>query len=220
MASQMLITPSVPTLLPTDSGSRALDLMEENNLEHIPVVADEKYLALVQEGDILNWDTPDEELRKSDFLRYSPAINANRHPYDAIKIANDQNLSIVPVVDNENHYLGAITRETIIKYLAENTGMDNPGGIVVLEINMKDYSLYEVARICESEEVVILSTQLYTNKSTGKVELTIKTNRASVDSLANTLERFGYVVKEVYGQHANKDDMMDRYNLLMAYINM
>lgn len=220
MASQKLITPDIPTLLPTDSGNKALNLMEENNIGHIPVVADEKYLALVQEDDILNWDTPDAEIRKSDLLRYSPAINANRHPYDAIKIANEQNLSVVPVVDNDNHYLGAITRDGIIRYLAENTGMDNPGGIIVLEINMHDYSLYEVARICESEEVLIISSQLFTNPATGNMELTLKTNRANVDGLANTFERYGYKVKEVYGQHANKDDMMDRYNLLMTYINM
>lgn len=220
MASQKLISPNVPTLLPTDSGNRALDLMEENNLEHIPVVADDMYLALVQEEDILNWDRPDEELIKSDLLRYSPAVNATRHPYEAIKIANEQNLSVVPVVDNENHYLGSITREAIIRYLAENTGLDTPGGIVVLEINPRDYSLYEIARICESEEAIIISTQLFTNKATGKMELTIKTNRTNVDNLASTLERFGYVVKESYGEHADKDDMMDRYNLLMAYINM
>ena len=220
MASQELIAASIPTLLPTDSGSRALLLMEQNNIEHIPVVADDLYLALVQENDLLEWDNAEDELSKSDLLRYSPAINVNAHPYEAIKVSNDQNLSIVPVVDNENHYLGAITRDKIIAYLAEYTGLEVPGGILVLEISPLDYSLYEIARICESEEVVILNTQLYNNAATEKMELTIKTNRTNVDGLAETLERFGYTVKKVYGKHANKDNMMDRYNLLMTYINM
>ncbi len=220
MASQNLISPAVPTLLPEDTGNRALALMEENNLEHIPVVADDKYMALVQEGEVLDWDTPDEPLAKSDFLRYSPAVRAALHPYEAIKVANDQNLSIVPVVDNENNYLGSITRETIIKYIAEHTGLEGPGGIVVLEIAPKDYSLYEVARICESEEVVILSSQIHANNATGKMELTIKTNRNNISTLVSAFERYGYAVKEFYGDRSNKDDMMERYNLLMTYINM
>lgn len=220
MSSQKLISALVPTLLPEDTGDKALALMEENNLTQIPVVADDKYMALVKEDDVLDWDTPDEPIGKSNFMRYSPAINATRHPFDAIKLANSQNISVLPVVDDENNYLGAITHETIIKYLAEDTGLEAPGGILVLEIAPKDYSLYEVARICESEEVVIIRSQIRSNKDTGKLELTIKTNRNDVDSLASAMERYGYVVMKVYGEHSNKDDMMDRYNLLMSYINM
>lgn len=220
MSSQTLISSSVPTLLPDETGDRALALMEENNISQIPVVAEDKYLALVKEDEVLDWETPEQPLSKSNFLRYSPAINVASHPYDVIKLSNSQSLSVIPVIDGENNYLGAITHETIIKYIAEDTGLEATGGILVLEIAPKDYSLYEVARICESEEVVIIRSHMRSNIDTGKLELTIKTNRNDVDAVASAMERHGYVVKEVFGAHSNKDDMMERYNLLMAYINM
>lgn len=219
MVIEQLISPVVPTLVPTDTGNTALHLMEENNLTQLAVVKDEQYVGLVQENDVLDWSNPDTSLDKAE-LRYKPAVFASGHPYDALRIANSQNLSIVPVIDNENRYLGAITRNDLLKYITENSGLDAPGGIIVLEIAPNNYSLYEIARICESEEVMIISSQVHTNTDTGKLEVTLKTNRTSLGGLAASLERHKYVVKEVYGEQEGKDDMMERYNLLMNYINM
>lgn len=220
MSVQKIISYDVPTILPGDSGDTALRLMEENSLEHIPVVAEQQYLALVKQSDLLDWETPEKAVSESDFLRFSPAVPAEGHAYDALRLAYNQQLSVVPVVDAQNKYIGAATRETMLHYFAENSSVDTPGGVLVLEINPLDYSLYEVARISESEDVSILATQLFTNRATNKLELTIKTNRSNLELLAATYERFGYTVKEMYGERSNKDDMMDRYNLLMAYINM
>ena len=210
MLIEQLISPIVPTLLLTDTGSKALFLMEESNLTQIPLLAEEKYMALVQENDLLDWDTPESPLSKATFLTYRPAVFASGHPYEAMRVAHQQNLSIVPVVDNENKYLGAITRDDLLRYITENSGVDNPGGIIIIEI----------ARICESEEVIVISTQLFTNKVTGKIEITLKTNRTDLQGLAATFERHNFIVKNVYGEQAHYEDMQDRYNLLMNYINM
>jgi predicted transcriptional regulator len=194
--------------------------MEENNLTQLPLVVEDQYMALVQENDVLDWENPEIQLGKADFLTYRPAVFASGHPYDALKIANQQKLSIVPVIDNENKYLGAITINDLLKYVTENTGLDNPGGIIVLEIEPNNYSLHEIARICENEDVIIISSQLYSNPATQKLEITLKTNRTNLEGLASSFERYKYVVKEVYGERANQEDLMDRYKSLMNYLNM
>lgn len=220
MSVKNIISYDIPTILPTDTGDEALRLMEDNGLEQIPVVADQHYMALIKQQDMLDWETPEESVSNSDYLRFSPAVFVGGHAYDALRVAYSQKLSIVPVIDEQNKYVGAVTREALINYLAENSGIDTPGGILILEINPLDYSLCEVARISESEDVAILSSNLFTNRATNKLELTLKTNRSNLELLAATYERFGYTVKEMYGERSNRDDMMDRYNLLMAYLNM
>jgi acetoin utilization protein AcuB len=220
MQTGQLISPIVPTLLPTDTGTRALFLMEENNLTQLPLVLEHKYMALVQENDVLDLDNTDIQLNTPDLLDYKPAVFANGHPYEALRLAHQQNLSVVPVVDIENTYLGAITRNDLLKYIAENSGLDAPGGIVVLEIEPRSYSLHEIARICESEDVIIISSQLFTNRQTGKIEVTIKTNKNELHGLVQAFERYNYVVKEVFGEQGSDGDMLDRYKLLMNYINM
>jgi len=220
MVIEQLISPIVPTLVPTDTGSRALFLMEENNLTQLPLVVEEKYMALVQESDVLDWETPESPLGRANFLNYRPAVFASGHPYEALRVAHQQNLSVLPVVDNENTYLGAITRENLLKYITENSGVDNPGGIIVIELDPRDYSLSEIARLCESEDVIIISTQLSTNKTTGKIEVTLKTNRTDLQGLASSFDRHNYIVTQVYGEQAHYEDTLERYKLLMNYINM
>lgn len=193
--------------------------MDENNLEQLPVVADEKYMGLVQENDLLDMADPDTKLDAAE-LSYRPAVLASGHPYDALRLAHQQNLSIVPVVDNENTYVGAITRNDLLKYITEKSGLDNPGGIIVLEIDPRNYSLTEIARICESEEVLLISTQIFSNRATGKLEITLKTNRTNLGGIVAALERYNYKVLEVFGDSSQDEGMIDRYNLLMNYLNM
>lgn len=219
MNIEELISPTVPVLMPTDSGERALTLMDENHFRQLPLVQDEKYMALVQEHDVIDWNTPEKTLNNADFLNYHPAVFANGHPYDALRIAYQQQLSVIPVIDNDNTYLGAITKDSLLKYMGESSGVDNPGGIIVIEVAPRDYSLAEIARICENEEVMIISSQLKNNVA-GKIEVTLKTNRADLQGLASSFERHNYVVREVYGQQNNFDDAIERYNELMNYINM
>jgi predicted transcriptional regulator len=220
MIIEQLISPVVPTLLPTDTGTKALVLMEENNLTQLPLVLENKYMALIQENDVLDLDNTDAQLSAADLLDYKPAVFASGHPFEALRVAHQQNLSIVPVINNENTYLGSITRDDLLKYIAENSGLDSPGGILVLEIEPRNYSLNEIARICESEDVIIISTQLFTNRVSGKIEVTIKTNRNDLSAVVQSFERHEYVVKEVFGEQSGNEDMMDRYKLLMNYINM
>jgi CBS domain-containing protein len=208
MISEQLISPIVPTLIPSDTGDKALLLMDENNLEQLPVVADEKYMGLVQENDLLDMADPDAKLDAAEFS-YRPAVLASGHPYDALRLAHQQNLSIVPVVDND-----------LLKYITEKSGLDNPGGIIVLEIDPRNYSLTEIARICESEEVLLISTQIFSNRATGKLEITLKTNRTNLGGIVAALERYNYKVLEVFGDSSQDEGMIDRYNLLMNYLNM
>lgn len=220
MIIEQLISPIVPTLLPTDTGNRALNIMEEAHLTQLPLVKENQYIGLVQENDVLDWETPERPLDGADFLDYKPAVFAGGHPFEAMRIASQQNLSIVPVVDNENKYIGSITREDLLKYITENSGVDNPGGILVLQMEPRNYSLAEIARICENEDVLIMSTQVSNNEQSGLLEVTLKTNRTNLEALVSSFERHEYDVKEVFGAQDGREELMSRYNLLMNYINM
>ena len=214
-----LISPIVPTLLPTDTGNHALNIMEEAHLTQLPMVKENQYLGLVKESDVLDLLKPDGAL-DGNFQAYRPAVLAGGHPFEAMRIAHQQNLNIVPVVDKNDHYVGAITRDDLLKYITENSGMDSPGGIIVLQMEPRNYSLTEIARICESEDVMVMSSQVSNNATTGLLEVTLKTNRTNVEAVVSSFERHEYEVKEVFGAQFGQEELMSRYNLLMSYINM
>ncbi len=183
------------------------------------VTEDGRYEALIQENDLLNQENSNAALSTADFLHYKPAIIASAHPLEALRIFHQMNLSVLPVIDSEHNYIGTITKDTLLKYMVEYSAIDTPGGIIVLEITPRNYSLYEIARICENEDVVVLNTQLHTNEI-GMLEVTLKLNRNALEAVVSSFERHNYHVKEVYGEIANNEDIEGKYNLLMNYINM
>jgi len=219
MNVELLISPSVPVLLPEDTGSRALELMEENNLSQLPVVTEDNYQALLQEHDILDLNNPDTLLSQSGLLNFKPAIIGFAHPFEAMRIMHEMSLSILPVIDNEHKYIGALTRDGLFNYFTEKSGIDTPGGIIVLEIAPRDYTLYEIARICENEDATILNLQVNANQK-GMLEITIKLNRTGVEAVVSSFERHKYHVIEVFGEDTQDVDITGKYNLLMNYINM
>lgn len=219
MIIEELISPIVPTLQPSTTGNQALNIMEEAHLTQLPMVMENQYLGLVKESDVMDLLMPENALNDQ-LNSYRPAVRAGGHPFEAMRIAHQQNLNIVPVVDNKDQYLGAITRDDLLKYITENSGMDNPGGILVLQMEPRNYSLTEIARICESEDVLVMSSQISNNAATGLLEVTLKTNRTNLEPVISSFERHDYEVKEVFGAQAGQDEMMSRYNLLMNYINM
>jgi len=190
-----------------DSGARALRLMNEYHLTQLPMVLENKYLALVEEDDILDLEDPDTLLENMEYNGNKPAIPEQAHFYEALKLFYDQKLSALPVISKENEYLGILTRE--------------PGGILSLEVEPRDYSLSEIARIAESNDVILLSVNTVTNPNTGRLEVLLKTNRQELQSLVATFERFKYyVIKYTITAEEEEDTLKKNYDLLMNYISI
>jgi len=219
MDTEHIISTAIPTLTPEDNADRALALMDDNKLNQIAVVTADNYIGLLNENDLLDLTHPEASFTQSDLLHYKPAILNSAHPFDAFRLMHDMKLSLLPVIDREHKYLGCITREGLIKYMTENGGFNMPGGIVVLEITPRNYTMVEIARICENEDVIIMNTMVHPNEA-GMLEVTLKLNRTSIEAVVSSFERHGYHVKEEYGADHVDDDVTDKYNLLMNYINM
>ncbi len=218
MNTELLISP-VPTLHPEDSGDKALALMEESNFTQLPVVDEDNYIALISESDLMDWDNPGSALSGAGFLHFKPAISNSAHPFDAMRVAHDMHIAVLPVLDHEQKYLGSITRDDLLKYITEKSGIGTPGGIIVLEIAPRNYTLVEIARICENEDVIIMNTMVNPNEN-GMLEVTLKLNRSSLEAVVSSFERHSYHVKGVFGENSTDEDVTSKYNLLMNYINM
>jgi acetoin utilization protein AcuB len=157
MIAQQLISTTIGTLSPTDTGAFALGLMDELHVSELPVVNEKEYLGLISDTDIYNLNILEEPVNSQKFLLKLAYVKENQHIYEVMKLFSSMNLSILPVVDNKNQYIGSITLDKLAHQFSEITAIENPGGIIVLEINDKDYLLTEIVQIIESNDAKVLS---------------------------------------------------------------
>ncbi len=220
MIAKQLISENIPIIFPSDSVSSVLNLMADTHLIELPLIAEDQYLGLVTEAILLDVVDSEQTLDRLDQHWLKPAILSTAHPFEAIKIIVDFKLHILPVVDKSGMYIGALSKDSFVDYFATTTGIQEPGGILVLEMNVTDYSLAEIARICESNDISILHTSTFYNKESEKLEVTLKLNKTDLQYLTATFERFEYSILNAFNAYTMSESMSDRYDLLMNYLNM
>lgn len=118
-------------------------------------------------------------------------------------------------------YQGAILLTDILHNIDKLLCVDDPGGIIVLEVNKIDYSLAEVAQIVEYNEAKVLSCYVTCNPDSNKVEITLKVNVARIEPILDTFIRYRYVIKNTFvsGEDFN-EELKDRYGQLLRYLEM
>ena len=151
------------TILPvktSDTGALALTMMDEYKVSHLPIVNNTDFLGLITEDDIYTNNHFDDPLGIHILSMNRPFVNENQHVFEVIKIFAELELTLLPVVDAKENYLGVISKRKLIEEFSEITAVKSPGAILVLEISVNDYSLSEIAQIVESNDTKILSTYI------------------------------------------------------------
>ena len=219
MQASELISSSIISLHPDDDGSKALALMDDLRVSHLPVIRNKSYLGLISENEILQWQSADELIEEHLPNLMAPFALSSQHLFDIIEILEVNSLSIVPVLSEEKKYVGAISNQKLLYTIAKSSAVQSIGGVIVLEMNQNDYSMSEIASIIESNNAKILSSYITSVPDSTKMELTIKVSITELDTIIADLKRFEYKVMASYNDGNSKDDMMERYKSLMRYLN-
>jgi acetoin utilization protein AcuB len=219
MIAKNLTSDTIVPLRTSDTGEEALGIMNDFYIRHLPIVNDKQLLGLISEDDILNHDA--EEAVGSYVLSLSRVrVKETDHIYEILRLLADYNLSVVPVVDEGENYAGLVTMENVLLHLSRIASFSEPGSILVLDINKRDYALSEISRIVESEGASILSSFITSGSDSPIMEVTIKINRQNIQSIIATFERFKYIIKASFNEEQYIDSLQERFDALMSYLNV
>lgn len=220
MLATDLISNSIPALQLHDTVSRALQQMDDADVVHLPIVEDGKYLGLADEAELLDIENENLKLEELHISWPKPAVNYIDHFLTAVKIAAEHKLTVVPVTKEENEFIGVVTKQQLITTLSEYTSAAEHGGIIVLEMEPRNFSLSEISRIIETNDAKILHLNTYTDKNNGQLLVSIKINRNDLQDILASLERYEYTVKQYFGDNLSEDEMRDNYEHLMNYLSI
>ncbi|MEI8075424.1 MAG: CBS domain-containing protein [Bacteroidota bacterium] len=219
MLSTQLINSGFPSVHLNDNASLALQLMDDYDVQHLPVIAEEKYLGLVAKSDLM--DLSEEQVLAFDTsLIYPYSVKGEEHFLSALKLASDKEISLVPVINEQNELLGVIPVTELIQYLSNFLGNNEVGGIIVLEISKRNFSFGEISRLVETNDAIIKQCNTFTEPETGLVIITLKINKIEVSAIVATFQRYDYIVRYYFGEENYANELKDNYNHLLAYLNV
>ena len=219
MQAYRLISSTIQGIHPDEDGNRALELMDLYRVNHLAVVKNNFYLGVISDKEIMNWSSKAEYIEEHLPNLVSPHVLHSQHLFDIIEVLEKNNLSVVPVLDNEQQYQGVITNRKLLYTIANSAAIQSIGGVIVLQMNNNDYSMTEIANIIESNDTKILSSYVISKKDSTKMELTIKLNKTDITAIIKDLERYEYNVKASYKEEDPNTDFVERYEQLMRFLN-
>jgi acetoin utilization protein AcuB len=219
MLANQLITTHYPTVEPDDKITVALQLVEDFDVLHIAVVDHKKYLGIISKDDLLDADdTSSIKVVLSGMLQ--KAVRPTEHFLTALKLAAQNNLSMVPVVNNEQEWMGAIPATELLKAAATFTGAEEPGAVIILEMERKSYSFGEISRLVETNDAYITQFNTFFENETGLLIVTIKINKVDVSDILATFQRYEYSVRYFMGEEQYENELRYNYDHLMSYLKI
>jgi len=218
MLTRDLISNSIPYLHKEDKVFHALQLMNDYHVAHLPVVENDSYLGIISEEQLLQ---SDEELTISQLqvTDGTTSVQAGDHFLKAIQTAVVNKLSVVPVIE-ENQLLGIVTYNDLLRNASAFMSLNEPGALIVLEMESKNYSFTEINRIVESNDAQITQLNTFTDQENGNTQVTIRINKLEVSDIISTFQRYEYNVKYYFGEELYENELRTNYDNLMNYLKI
>jgi acetoin utilization protein AcuB len=220
MVAAELISNIIPPLRTSDTVQKALERMGEFKLYHLPIVNESQFLGLVSEDELIEVRDQQTPIGSLSLTIINPFAFENAHIYDVVKLFNQLQLSIVPVLDQNKNYLGLVSINSLLAYTADTYAVKEPGGIIVLEISNRNNSLAHMAQIVEADNAQVLSSYVSSFPDSTKLEVTLKINKTELSGIIASFERYNYEIKAVFNNTQNDDGSADRFNSFMNYLNV
>ncbi len=218
MIAKNIISNSVFPLSVNDTADEALSMMSLYRLKELPVVENKKLIGILTENEAFELN-PDDSIGPSLQNGNVISVTEGTHLIELISKMATHKLSMIPVLV-ENEYSGLITQDDMFNFYANSFSFKEIGSILVIEVSRKEYSMVEISQIIESERAAILSSFLSDASDISRIVVTLKINKLDIQTIISSCERYGYEIKASFTEEEYVDNLKERYDLLMHYLNV
>lgn len=221
MIAEELINQMIPPLKMYDTVEKALRWMDEFRVNELPVVSNRKYLGLATEHNLIELDDRSQPLKEVTLEYQEVHVQQHQHFYDVMEAAIKNKIQVVTVFDDEQDYIGIITINDTLAAFGQMSALQGQGSILVLSMPERDYSLAQISRLIEEENVKVLSAYVSPDElDPYQIKLTLKLNASDLTRIIATLERFEYRITAQFSDGAKYDVGRDRLDMLLKYLDI
>ena len=220
MLNNELINHAIPQLQLQDSISRALQLIQEYRLTHLPVVSGNKYLGMIGEDDLFDAGQENSSIGILQDNFITMAVREEEHFLTSLNCCNLFETNIVPVINQQNELMGIITATDLLKALGSYSGSNEMGGIIVIEMDRSRFAISEISRIVESNDATILHLNTTFNAENSLLTVTLQLNKKERATIVSSFERYEYTIVNYFGDEKFENEIHSNYRHLMSYLDI
>ncbi len=194
------------------------DFFMEIPFSHFPVLEDGVFIGCIASEDAETFET---KKKLSDY-RYTLEgffVRTFMSWLDVLEVFARNNANIVPILDENNKYIGYYEVTDIIKFLNGTPFLKELGGIIIVEKSINEYSMSQITQIVESNNGKLLG--IFISEATNdKVQVTIKITLGSMNEIIQSFRRFNYEIISEHNEDNYLNILKERSEYLDKYLNM
>jgi len=194
------------------------EFLDELTFSHFPVVEEQIYIGSIASDDIETFNSD----KKIIDYRYSFEkffVRTNMVWLDVLEVFAQNHTNLVPVLDEENKYVGYYEISDIIIFFNETPFIKEPGGIIVVKKAVIDYSLSQIAQIVESNNGKLLGLFI-SEADPVNVQVTLKINLGPMNEIIQTFRRYNYEIISEHQEDNFINTLKERSDYLDKYLNI
>jgi len=194
------------------------DFFAELSFSHFPVLENGTYLGSIALDDVETFDT---DKNVSDYRYTLEGFYARKNMIwlDVLEVFARNHTSVVPVLDENNKYVGYYDITDIVKFFHETPFLKEMGGIIIVEKGIDDYSMSQIAQIVESNNGKLLGLFI-SNVENDMVQVTVKITLGAMNEIIQTFRRYNYEIISEHQEDNYLNALKERSDYLDKYLNI
>ncbi len=193
-------------------------LFNQLTYSHIPIKKEGNYLGCISETDVHCFES-DKTLSEFLYTIEGFYVRDSTIWLDILEAFAQSECNIMPVLDENNSYLGYYELNDIISLFNKTPFFAEPGGILIVEKGYNDYSFSEISQIVESNNTKLLGA-FNSRIENDVVQITIKIGSSSLNEIIQTLRRYSYNIISGREEDTFMKDLKERSDYLNKYLNL
>lgn len=218
MQLQDFVINDIKPLRITDKISDLQMLFNQLTYSHIPIKNNTVYLGCISETDAHCFDG-EKLISDCSYTIEGFFVRDTTNWLDVLEAFAQNDSNIMPVLDKNNTYLGYYELNDIIHLFNETPFFSEPGGILIVEKGIHDYTFSEICQIVESNDAKLLGAFI-SKMDSDLARITIKIGNGSLNDIIQTFRRYSYNVVSGHEEDTYIESLKERSQYLDKYLNI
>jgi predicted transcriptional regulator len=194
------------------------DFFADLNFSHFPVLENGIFIGSIASDDIETFDT-DKKIIDYKYTLERFFARKSMIWLDVLEIFAKNHTNVIPVLDENNSYIGYYEMEDIMKFFQETPFLKEQGGIIIVQKGLLDYSMAQVAQIVESNNGKILGCFI-SEADLENVHITVKIGVGPMNEIIQTFRRYNYEIISEHQEDTYINSLKERSDYLDKYLNI